>query len=303
VELASFISDLWQREVIAQGREGLFLVLVGFIGSFAFIRMSTRIARSPRAQWWPGSIVSEGGVHLHHLVFGIWTMIGAGALGFASSGSSPLFEICAALFGIGAGLTVDEFALWVYLDDVYWAERGRSSIDATVIAVAVMLLVLVGIQPVEFDTGSVELVIASVIVLLTSLAVVVTCFFKSRLMHGLVGIFFFPISLYGAVRIAKPGSPWARRRYGEHSPAKQAKAEQRFAPDRRTERFKERLRDAIGGTPTDVYEAKIALRQGTQEAVDDVRQRAATADARDGAEAQTATGAGSSSSSSSRLSS
>lgn len=284
MELASFISDLWREEVVEQGREGLFLVLIGFIGSFAFIRMSTRIARSPRAQWWPGSIVSEGGVHLHHLVFGIWLMIGAGALGFSSYGQSPWFEICALLFGIGAGLTVDEFALWVYLDDVYWAERGRASIDATVIAVAVMLLVLLGVQPVEFDTGSVELVVASVVALLVSLAAVATCFFKNRLLHGLVGIFFFPLALYGAVRIGKPGSPWARRRYGERDPVKQAKAEERFDPSRRTERVKERFRDAVGGTPADVYEEKLALRAGTAEAVEEVRERASMAAARDGAE-------------------
>lgn len=283
MEPASFISDLWQQEIAEQGREGIFLVLLGFIGSFVFIRMSTRIARSPRAQWWPGSIVSEGGVHLHHLVFGIWTMIGAGALGFAAYGNSPWFEICAVLFGVGAGLTVDEFALWVYLDDVYWADRGRSSIDATVIAAAVMLLVLFGVQPVEFDTGSLELVAASVVVILLSLAAVATCFFKQRLMHGLIGIFVFPLALYGALRIGKPASPWARRRYGERNPAKQAKAEQRFRPDRRTERFKEAFRDAVGGAPSEVYEAKLALRQGTAEAVGEVRERAAQADARDGA--------------------
>jgi hypothetical protein len=300
MEPASFISDLWREEIVEQGREGLFLVLFGFIGSFTFIRISTRIARSPRAPWWPGSIVSEGGVHLHHLVFGIWTMIGAGALGFWFYGESPWFEVCAVLFGIGAGLTVDEFALWVYLDDVYWADRGRSSVDATVIAAAVMLLVLFGVQPIEFDTGSVELVVGSVIAILVSLAAVAACFFKQRLMHGLIGVFFFPMALYGALRLGKPGSPWARRRYGERNPAKQANAEQRFRPDRRTERLKDRFRDAVGGTPTEVYEAKVALRQGTTEAVDEVRERAAQADARDGAgsaDAQATSGTGAASSS------
>jgi hypothetical protein len=280
-EVASFMSDFWREELVETERQGLFLVLVGFIGSFAFIRMSTRIARSPRASWWPGSIVSEGGVHLHHLVFGIWLMIGAGTIGFWLLGESPWFEVCALLFGVGAGLTVDEFALWVYLDDVYWAERGRSSVDATVIAVALMLLVLLGIQPVEFETGSFGLVALSVAVILLSLALVTTCFLKQRLMHGMIGIFFFPIALYGAVRIAKPGSPWARRRYAERNPRKQAEAQQRFRADRRTERFKERFRDAVGGAPTEVYERKLALRAGTQEAVQDVRDRAAAADERD----------------------
>ena len=76
-------------------------------------------------------------------------MMVAGTLGFLAFGHSPWTEICAFVFGVGAGLTIDEFALWVYLDDVYWAEEGRSSIDATVIAAAAMVLVLLGVQPVR----------------------------------------------------------------------------------------------------------------------------------------------------------
>ena len=63
-------------------------------------------------------------------------MMLAGALGFAASGESPYFEIAALAFGVGVGLTIDEFALWVHLEDVYWAEEGRRSIDATVIAIS-----------------------------------------------------------------------------------------------------------------------------------------------------------------------
>ena len=134
---ASIFSDFYGN-LVDQEEQGLFWVLLGFIGSFAFIRMSTRLMRSPKVPWWPGSVVSDSGVHLHHLVFGIVTMMIAGALGFTSFGRSPTTEICAAFFGIGAGLTIDEFALWVHLEDVYWAEEGRSSIDATVIAAAAM---------------------------------------------------------------------------------------------------------------------------------------------------------------------
>ena len=133
---ASIVSDFWNDHLVDHDRQGVFLVLVGFILSFAFIRMSTRLMRSAKVPWWPGSVVSDSGVHLHHLVFGIVTMMIAGTLGFAALGHSPCAEICAFFFGVGAGLTIDEFALWVYLDDVYWAEEGRSSIDATVIAAA-----------------------------------------------------------------------------------------------------------------------------------------------------------------------
>ena len=138
---ASFLSSFWNDQLVDHNRQGIFLVLVGFVGSFAFIRLSARLGRSERAPWWPGSVVSESGVHLHHLVWGICLMTASGALGFALFDSSPWFEICAACFGIGAGLTFDEFALWIHLEDVYWAREGRSSIDAAVIAGAGLLLV------------------------------------------------------------------------------------------------------------------------------------------------------------------
>jgi len=272
--LASFISDFWDDQIVASDGQGLFFVLVGFLGSFAFIRMSTRLMRSPRVPWWPGSVVSDSGVHLHHLVFGIWIMIATGTLGFWFFGQDPWFEICSFLFGVGAGLTVDEFALWVHLDDVYWSEDGRSSIDAAVISVAAMGLVLLGFQPLDFTTTSVGGVIGSIAAIVLGLAWVGICFLKQRVLHGAVGVFAFPVALYGAVRLAKPRSPWARRFYGQRNAEKQAKSARRFAPDRRTERFKERFRDAVGGTTTDIYQAKLEQRSAANKAAAAVRERA-----------------------------
>jgi hypothetical protein len=271
---ASIFSDLWDR-LVENNEQGLFLVLMGFILSFGFIRMSTRLMRSPKVPWWPGSVVSDSGVHLHHLVFGIVTMMIAGALGFLALGESPYAEICAFFFGIGAGLTIDEFALWVYLDDVYWAEEGRSSIDATVIAAAGMLLILLGFSPFSFETGSFEAVAVSILGAAFLFGLVAICFAKQRVLHGTVGFFVFPIALYGACRIGKPGSAWARRRYGERMPAKQAKAEGRFPPDRRTERFKNAFRDVVGGKPSEGLEAaRQEAIAATREATEEVRQRA-----------------------------
>jgi len=268
------LTEFWDR-LVEHDEQALFMVLVGFILSFAFIRMSTRLMRSPKVPWWPGSIVSDSGVHLHHLVFGIVTMMVFGALGFLAHGHSPWAEICGFAFGVGAGLTIDEFALWVYLDDVYWAEEGRSSIDATVIAAAGMGLILLGFTPFTVETGSASAVIGTVLSALIVFGLVVACFAKQRVMHGTVGFFFFPIALYGACRIGKPGSPWARRRYGERRPAKQRKAEERFPPDRRTERVKNAFRDIIGGKPSEgVAAAKEEAFAATREASEEIRQRA-----------------------------
>jgi lysyl-tRNA synthetase class 2 len=268
--LADVFVDFWEHHLVDHDRQGVFLVLVGFVGSFAFIRMSTRLIRK-EVSWWPGNIESESGLHVHHLVFGIVTMMVAGTLGFAALGSSPLSEICAFFFGIGAGLTIDEFALWVYLEDVYWADEGRSSIDATVIAASLIGLIVLGANPFEFGGGAEE-ILGGVVSALLLIGFVGVCFLKGRRLHGTIGILVAPLAIYGACRIGKPDSAWARRRYGERRPKKQAKAERRFHPGRRTDRFKDAFRDIVGGKPS---EGATAVAQqavaATREAGEEVR--------------------------------
>jgi lysyl-tRNA synthetase class 2 len=271
---ASILSSFWDN-LEDHHEQAVFLVLVGFLGSFAFIRMSTRIIRSERVSWWPGNIESEGGVHVHHLVFGIVTMMVAGTLAFVADGRTPYTEICALFFGIGVGLTIDEFALWVHLEDVYWEREGRSSIDATVIAAAAMLLVVLGANPLAIESGSAEVVIASILATALVFVMVAICFLKGRVMHGVVGFFVFPIAIYGACRIGKPSSTWARHRYGERRPKEQAKANERFRPDRRTERFKEAFRDVVGGKPSEGLAAVgDEAAAATRDAGAEVRERA-----------------------------
>src|SRR5947209_9196606 len=108
-----------------------------FLGTFLFIRTSARLMRSPKVTWWPGSVKTSSGLHLHHLVWGIVLLMLAGFLGFVVHQSSPRTEIIAGFFGVGLGLTLDEFALWIHLRDVYWAEEGRSSFDAVIVAAVI----------------------------------------------------------------------------------------------------------------------------------------------------------------------
>jgi hypothetical protein len=247
---ASIFTDFWSN-LGEHHEQGVFLVLVGLVGSFALIRMSTRIIRSESVSWWPGNIESETGLHLHHLVFGIVTMMLAGTLTFVAEGRSPFTELCALGFGIGVGLTVDEFALWVHLDDVYWAREGRSSVDAVVITAALMGLVLLGINPFAVGADTPVEVVLNVLGTVILFFVVLVCLAKGRILHGVIGLFVPPLSIYGASRLGKPDSAWAKRRYGERRPRKQARAEARFPPDRRTERFKEAFRDLVGGKPSE----------------------------------------------------
>lgn len=237
---ATLLGDFWQDQIADAGRQGIFLLLVAFLASFLFIRTSARLGRS--TTWWPGSVVTDGGVHLHHLVWGICMMMAAGTLAFTLREQTPWFELCAVIFGIGMGLTIDEFALWVYLSDVYWAQQGRASIDAALYAATLMGLLLLGIDPLDLEQGAWAVVTTVALILATSLV----CFAKERVTHGLVGLFVLPVGLYAALRLAKPTSWWAGRFYGERRPRKQARAEARFA-DRRTDRWKNALRDAVGG--------------------------------------------------------
>jgi hypothetical protein len=230
-------------------QSSVLLLFAAFLVSFLFIRMSARLMRSPKVPWWPGSIKTEGGLHIHHMVFGIVLMMIGGTLGFALTDDAPWLQLSAVAFGIGAGLTFDEFALWVHLEDVYWAEEGRQSVDAAVVAIVFVAMVLVGAVPVEVDSGSAGIVIASLVVAIIEVGLCIVAFFKRRLAHGYLGLVIWPLALWGAARLAKPGSPWAARFYGERNPTKQARAEARYA-NRRIDRAKDRFRDLIGGQPT-----------------------------------------------------
>jgi len=251
--VVAFVGELWREQILDAGREGVFLVFVGFLGSFLFIRTSTRLMRSPKVPWWPGS-VTPGGLHIHHLVFGIALMLIAPTLAYGIGDEPPWWELTAVAFGIGAGLTFDEFALWLHLDDVYWAEEGRRSVDAVVVAAVFMGIVFLGVVPFELDGSDWELFLISLTGLLIGIGTSAICFLKRRIGHGVAGLFFYPLAFYGAVRLAKPNSPWAKRRYGKRNPDKQARAEKRFRHNR-VERFYDSFRAALGGRPTESLEA------------------------------------------------
>jgi hypothetical protein len=225
------------------GREAAFLVLLAFLASFVFIRTSARLMRSPRVPWWPGS-VEAGGVHVHHLVWGISLLLVAGFTAFASDLYSPWWQISAIAFGVGAGLALDEFALWVYLKDVYWSAEGRASIDAVIVAAILAGLVALGLQPLDLDgTGTVAAASSATV----ALALAVIAFAKGRILLGAISIFVPVVGLFAAVRLARPGSPWARRRYRGARADRLDRAHARFGSGRRMEVIGDRVRDAIGG--------------------------------------------------------
>ena len=235
------VVNLFLDDPVQRGREAAALVLVALLVSFLFIRTSARLMRSPKVPWWPGS-VEAGGLHVHHLVFGIVLLLLCGFLTFALSPKEEGLYALAVLFGVGAGLTLDEFALWLHLEDVYWSTEGRSSIDAVVIAVLVGGLFMVS-APLGIDDPGPAL--ASVGLAALQVAICSIAVLKGKFVFGLVGLF-LPIFAYvGAIRLARPQSPWARRRYSPEG-RKMARARER---ERKWARRRERWSDFVGGTP------------------------------------------------------
>jgi len=229
------------------GRECGFLVLLAFIAAFLFIRTSARLMRSPRVPWWPGSI-EAGGVHVHHLVWGISLLLLSGFAAFVSDLYAPWWQITAVAFGVGAGLTLDEFALWLYLRDVYWAEQGRDSIDAVLVATLLAGLVVVGVQPFDLDQTGAAVGTTVGIAMVAVLAAIT--FLKGRILLGVLSIFVPVVGLVTAVRLGKPDSPWARWRYRGRRADRLDRACKRHADDRRLGEIGQRVRDAIGDAPS-----------------------------------------------------
>src|SRR3954463_9969472 len=201
---ASAIGGTWDS---LSERRFLFLMLIGFVSAFGFIRLSTRLMRSARVPWWPGSVVSESGVHVHHLFFGIVLMMVAGGLSFAvGETDGPWYAIYAVLFGIGLGLTIDEYALALHLDDVYWSREGRSSVDATLIALGLFGFVLLAFVPTRIDTDSPAVRATTVGGATVPFGGLLTAPPKPRLVHALFGLFAPGLALYAGLRLAKPQS-------------------------------------------------------------------------------------------------
>ena len=218
------IGSLYERAIVDTGRQPEFLFFVAFLVSWAFIRTSAHLIRA-QVSWWPGN-VQVGGTHIHHLVWGILLLLITGWAMIAFDPGSPGHEIIAVLFGIGTGLTLDEFALWLNLKDVYWSEKGRRSIDAVIVAATVTGMVLVGFSAwVDVATTVEEGVFAAVG--LAGFAGIAAAFInlaKEKFGMALLSLFIPLVGVIGALRLGRPTSLWARL-YGER---KMDRARKRF---------------------------------------------------------------------------
>jgi hypothetical protein len=190
--------------------------------------------------------VSIAGNHVHHQVFGILIIIGTGIALVSQQPHGAALSVAAAVFGVGVGLTVDEFALWLYLKDVYWSDQGRRSVDA-IFCVLVITGVLIG--GANFLTGQIGTAAwwSSVFAICVNLLLCVICLLKGKTVTGVTGIVIGPVALVGAIRLAKPGSWWAEHRYASR-PRRARRAACRY--DQRQQERWNRIRDLVAGAPS-----------------------------------------------------
>jgi hypothetical protein len=250
-------------DIVGRGRLPLLCCLIAFIMTFFIARTFVRYIRHradselpPR--WWEPRNIHIGNKHVHHVVVGVLMVMGSGVALVALSVTGNQLEdtAIAIVFGIGAALVLDEYALILHLSDVYWEEDGRTSVDAVFAAVAVGGLLVLGLHPFLFfvslwhdTTNSVLLRAGVVFAIVLTLPLGVLVVLKGKVWTGLIGMFFVPLLFVGAIRLSRPQAPWARWFYMSHLD-KMGRALQRERTLRRpVVRVKLWVQYTIAGTP------------------------------------------------------
>jgi lysyl-tRNA synthetase class 2 len=245
----------YEAHIYEVGKEPLLLLFLAFLITFVLTRLYTRLAR---VRGWGSA--SAGGVHMHHMVPGVILMAVCGIFAFAPISENGIaLGLLAMGFGAGTALTLDEFAMIFHVRDVYWSEEGRTSIDALLMGVALAGLLLVGASPFDVDQAGAEQdsrVGVFVVIIVNAIPVAIT-FLKKKPFLGVVAILVPLVGLVSSIRLAKPGSPWARWFYdpARGNPRRRAKRERKLqrSIDRfergRLGRFERWFSDFVGGTP------------------------------------------------------
>lgn len=237
----------WYRNIVEPGKLPLLLSLLFFIGTFAVVRGVTRLIRAGHG---PFRDVSAGGLHIHHAVPGVVLMVTGGFGAVAAGQDGWVADVTAALFGTGAGLVLDEFALILYLQDVYWSEQGRKSVEAVVLTAALVGLLLAGFLPLGVDSLSPAerqnraLLTGTV---LGHFACAVVALAKGKPRPALIGVLVPFVALFAAVRLARPGSPWDTRCYRRRPRTRKRALRRAERHDARWAALRHRLGDLLAG--------------------------------------------------------
>ncbi|WP_060906965.1 hypothetical protein [Streptomyces scabiei] len=251
----------WERNIIEPGKLPLLLALTAFVLTFLITRVITRLIRAGRGPF--RNISGSGGVHIHHVVPGIVLAVVGGFGSVAGDGHGFGALISAVLFGMGVGLVLDEFALILHLDDVYWSEEGRQSVEVVVLTAALVGLLLVGFLPFgvnDLDEEEMQDRGAVMLTMGTNFLIALIALAKGKIRTAIFGVVIPFIAVVGAVRLARPTSVWARRFYRRRPRARARSWRRAYRHDRRWTGPSRRLQDWIGGTPDAAPELEPATR-------------------------------------------
>jgi hypothetical protein len=227
--------------IVSWPDDTLWVLLGGFLLTFLFTRHITARIRAGKGRFHDFVV---GTLRLHHMVWGVGLVLFWGMLAIALRPGWPVSIAPALGFGIGAALLLDEFALLLYLRDVYWSEEGRRSVYAVIVMVLVVGLIANQLRPSAPAHHGGPLVVA---ILVAYVVLTIVSLAKGKLFTCLLGIFVPPVVLVGALRLARPESPWARLLYGR-DPRKARRALARYRADAALERVRRRVLDFIGRT-------------------------------------------------------
>ena len=223
---------------------------LAFVVTFAATRAIVRSIRAGRGPF--RNNVSAGGTHIHHVVPGTILMVSGGTLALATI-TEAATAVAGILFGIGLALVLDEFALILHLDDVYWEAEGRVSVDAVFLVGGVLVLLLLGASPEGVDDLSSEVETARWIILVQLLVVfgcVVVACLKGKVISALLGLFIHPLALFAALRLARPRSPWAHWFYATGSSREVRSLKRARRNDKLWRHPARRVQDLIAGAPS-----------------------------------------------------
>ncbi|MER5877032.1 MULTISPECIES: hypothetical protein [unclassified Streptomyces] len=238
-----------QRNIVEPGKLPMLLALASFVVTFVVTRVIVRMIRAGKG---PFGNVKAGDLHIHHVVPGIVLTV-VGGFGAVASGRYGFgASAFAVVFGVGAGLVLDEFALILHLDDVYWTEDGRKSVEVVVLTAALVGLVLSGFSPFGVnDVNDQELQdrTSAIVTIALNFCFALLALSKGKARTAIFGIIVPFVALIGMIRLAKPGSPWAKRFYRRRPRARARSRLRAYRHDRRWAGPSRRVQEWIGGKP------------------------------------------------------
>src|SRR6202020_2018620 len=138
------MASWWHGDIIASGKLPLMLCFLAFVLTFVTTRFITRMIRDGRG---PFRNVTADGTHIHHSVPGIILLMIGAFTAVGGPGTMGWLSFSGVAVGIGTSLVLDEFALILHLQDVYWSGEGQLSVEAVSLVAACLGLALVGFSP------------------------------------------------------------------------------------------------------------------------------------------------------------